>query len=161
MWSSFYFVVIYGFFFTRHRWPYLILLLDLWFSCSQRPLDYLAFPIFWVLVYLMKVIPETCRVHYMSYLRFYYFYDIVKTDIWTILGWVFLCTTWYKEINRHTFFLDNFIFKWRLICAYLSYHDGKSKRYILNAISNSDFLKFEVNNSKEIYLITSWRIVIY
>ena len=28
--------------------------------------------IFWPWEYLMKVIPETCRVHYIWYLRFYY-----------------------------------------------------------------------------------------
>ena len=36
-----------------------------------RYLRFIDFPISWLWTFMMKVIPETCRVHYIRYLRFY------------------------------------------------------------------------------------------
>ena len=55
----------------------------LWFYCSQN-FKIFSFPIFWLWAYLMKVIPETLRNHYICYLRFYY-YHWVGTSVCGLL----------------------------------------------------------------------------
>ena len=46
-----------------------------YFFLLPKILKLFGFPIVWLWVYLMKVITETCRVHYHWYLRFYYHQD--------------------------------------------------------------------------------------
>ena len=69
---------------SRDDWwpsPILAVLLSSFGVISPKDmlLNYFCFPIFWYLAYLMKVIPETCRVHY---LRFYC--DIIDGTIISI-----------------------------------------------------------------------------
>jgi hypothetical protein len=43
---------------------------DFWFLLLQKTAQLFGFSIFWLWAWIMKVIPETCWIHYIRYLRF-------------------------------------------------------------------------------------------
>ena len=77
----------------------------LWLASSQNETKYLAFQAFvFERTYLMKVIPETRRVHLIWYLRFY----LIR--IWlSLLIYDFLCVSGPSFINNRDFRLSKYI----------------------------------------------------
>ena len=96
---------------------------------------YIFVPIFILLwAYLMKVIPQTCRSHYISYLRFYLYVTMSVPDedysinmsftLHYISSFLFVCyneRTWWRLYHKHVIHttLDIFISICMLEWAYL------------------------------------------
>ena len=76
---------------TYFRWPLADFGYALWFYCFPN-YKFFSLPIFWFWAYyLMKVIPDTCHVHSILYLRFYYF-EIILISKCTLYAPDKMCT---------------------------------------------------------------------
>ena len=89
---------LYNFSFLRQMWPYLILaILFMPFSfIAPKTFKLVGFPIFWLWAYMIKIIVEGRRAHYIWYLRFYKYIAIIMLTTRAIVHHITL-----KEVNQN------------------------------------------------------------
>ena len=89
---------LYNFSFLRQMWPYPILaILFMSFSfIAPKTIKLVGFPIFWLWAYIIKIIVEGRRSHYIWYLRFYKYIAIIMLTTRAIVHHITL-----KEVNQN------------------------------------------------------------
>jgi hypothetical protein len=89
---------LYNFSFLRQMWSYPILaILFMPFSfIAPKTFKLVCFPIFWLWAYMIKIIVEGRRAHYIWYLRFYKYIAIIMLTTRAIVHHITL-----KEVNQN------------------------------------------------------------